>query len=84
MTFQELQIGDYFRIPGMSATYVYRKANSSQCSAECIYIQARGSDYRLMSFLQPIRLQTMVIKLDIAEVASDLATKRSQLAQFFN
>ena len=49
MTFQELQIGDYFRIPGITAEYVYRKASSSHCS--------------LNALLQPIRPATTVIPL---------------------
>jgi hypothetical protein len=48
-TFQELQMDDYFRIPGMSAERIYRKASDSHCS--------------LNAGLQPIQPETLVIPL---------------------
>lgn len=59
MIFEQLQIGDYFRIPGMSPRYVYRKASSSHCT--------------LGAALQPIRHVTEVIGLTPTEVADYLA-----------
>jgi hypothetical protein len=63
MTFQELQIGDYFRFPGMNA--VYRKSNESHCS--------------LNALLQPIRYKTTVIPLTQAEITNYFAQKREAL-----
>ncbi|MBW4566028.1 MAG: hypothetical protein KME32_34115 [Mojavia pulchra JT2-VF2] len=54
MTFQELQTGDYFRIPGISIGYVYRKTSDSHCS--------------LNATNQPIRSHTLVKKLTGAEL----------------
>ncbi len=54
MTFQELQTGDYFRIPGISPSYVYRKTSDGFCS--------------LNENLQPIRPHTSVRKLTGAEL----------------
>ncbi|GAA6619812.1 hypothetical protein NUACC26_056260 [Scytonema sp. NUACC26] len=65
MTFQELQIGDYFRIPGMNSALVYRKANSFQCSHSAL--------------LQPIRSETTVIPLSPAEVTNYFAKKREDI-----
>nr|WP_072032407.1 hypothetical protein [Fischerella sp. PCC 9605] len=65
MTFQELQIGDYFRIPGVSSECVYRKASSSQCS--------------LNALLHPIRPETTVILLTPAEVTNYFAAKQYYL-----
>ncbi len=65
MTFQELQIGDYFRIPGLSAGYVYRKASHSHCSVNTL--------------LQPIRPQTTVIPLTSIEIKNYFATKQEYL-----
>lgn len=65
MIFQELQIGNYFRIPGMSARYVYRKASSSHCS--------------LNALLQPIRPETTVIPLTCAEITNYFEQKQENL-----
>ncbi len=65
MTFQQLQIGDYFRIPGISSGFVYRKASSSHCS--------------LNALLQPIRPGTTVIPLTLAEMTHYFATKQEYL-----
>ncbi len=65
MTFQELQTGDYFRIPGISAEYVYRKASSSQCSTNTL--------------LQPIRPETTVIQLTPTEIKNYFAAKQEDL-----
>ncbi|WP_242063085.1 hypothetical protein [Nostoc sp. FACHB-145] len=54
MTFSELQTGDYFRIPGMSIGYVYRKTSDNSCS--------------LNDTLQPIRSHTRVKKLTGVEL----------------
>ncbi|MBD0265648.1 MAG: hypothetical protein ICV85_14210 [Tolypothrix sp. T3-bin4] len=59
MNFEQLQIGDYFRIPGMNPRYVYRKASSSHCT--------------LGAALQPIRHVTEVIRLTPTEVADYFA-----------
>lgn len=59
MNFQQLQIGDYFRIPEMNPRYVYRKASSSHCT--------------LGAALQPIRHGTKVIRLTSTEVADYFA-----------
>ncbi|BAY45087.1 hypothetical protein SAMD00079811_26890 [Scytonema sp. HK-05] len=65
MTFQQLQIGDYFRIPGITAECVYRKASSSHCS--------------LNALLQPIRPATTVIPLSSAEITHYFVTKQQLL-----
>jgi hypothetical protein len=70
MTFQELQIGDYFRIPGLSTAYVYRKASSSHCS--------------LQACLQPIRSKTTVIPLTHAEITNYFSQKFAQKQEFLN
>lgn len=64
MTFQELQIGDYFQIPGISAG-VYRKASSYHCS-----------QYTL---LQPIRPTTPVIALTPTEITNYFASQQKYL-----
>jgi hypothetical protein len=61
MTFEELQIGDYFRLPSISPECVYRKASSSHCSQNTL--------------LQPIRPGTKVIRLTEAEVTKYFAAK---------
>ncbi|MBD2359328.1 hypothetical protein H6G41_32900 [Tolypothrix sp. FACHB-123] len=63
MTFQELSTGDYFRIPGMSTGYVYRKASDSHCS--------------LHGMLQPIRAYTRVKRLTSAEVHEFFAIQQA-------
>ena len=68
MNFQELQIGDYFRIPGMNRELVYRKATSSNCSRD--------------GALQPIRPQTTVIKLNAIQVKEYFFTKFTRKQQF--
>ncbi|MCG8365172.1 MAG: hypothetical protein MJA27_17815 [Pseudanabaenales cyanobacterium] len=64
-TFQELQIGDYFRIEDIYAESVYRKASDSQCS--------------LNAGLQPIRPETRVIPLSAREIAEHFAKKQEFL-----
>jgi hypothetical protein len=61
MTFQQLKIGDYFRIPGITFGCVYRKASNSRCS--------------LNAMLQPIRPRATVIPLSRAEIAKYFATQ---------
>ncbi|NMG09566.1 hypothetical protein [Brasilonema sp. UFV-L1] len=68
MTFEQLQIGDYFRIPGMSSGFVYRKASSSNCS--------------LNAALQPIRPGTTVLPLTPAEITHHFATKFATKLEF--
>lgn len=63
MTFQQLRIGDYFRIPGMSTDYVYRKASDSHCSWN--------------GMLQPIRPHTPVKRLMNAEVHQYFALQQA-------
>lgn len=65
MTFQELQIGDYFRISGISAECVYRKASNFHCSQNTL--------------LQPIRPSTKVIVLTPVEVINYFATKQEYI-----
>jgi hypothetical protein len=65
MNFQELQTGNYFRITGMSADYVYRKASSSHCS--------------LSTFLQPIRPEITVVPLTPAEITKYFSKKQEEL-----
>lgn len=65
MTFQQLAIGSYFRLPGVSYGCIYRKASYSCCS--------------LNALLQPIRPTTKVIPLNAAEKAQYLATKKEFL-----
>jgi hypothetical protein len=60
-TFEELQIGKCFRIPGTNARYVYRKASNSHCT--------------LGAALQPIRNATQVIPLTSRETADYFADK---------
>lgn len=63
--FQELQVSDYFRIPGISAETVYRKASNSHCS--------------LNIGLQPIQPETLVIPLSATEIADYFAAKQALL-----
>lgn len=65
MTFQQLAIGSYFRIPGVSYGYVYRKASYSCCSHNAL--------------LQPIRPTTKVIPLNAQEIAKYFADKKEFL-----
>ncbi|RCJ32451.1 hypothetical protein A6770_18730 [Nostoc minutum NIES-26] len=65
MTYQQLQTGDYFRIPSMSTGYVYRKASDTHCS--------------LNGMSQPIRPHTPVRKLTAAEVCEYFAVQQSEL-----
>ncbi|BAT56948.1 unknown protein (plasmid) [Nostoc sp. NIES-3756] len=65
MTFQKLSIGDYFRIPGISPGYVYRKSSDSHCS--------------LNGMLQPIRAYTPVKRLTTAEVQEYFAVQQLEL-----
>lgn len=64
MIFESLQIGDYFRIPGISSGF-YRKASSSHCS--------------INTLLQPIRLNTAVIPLSDAEITEHIAFQKQYL-----
>nr|WP_238553684.1 hypothetical protein [Fortiea contorta] len=70
MTFEKLQIGDYFRIPGISFSGVYRKASVSQCS--------------LNALLQPIRRGTPVMLLSRKEVKDYFAAKYDDLNMLMN
>ncbi|MBD2536390.1 hypothetical protein H6G97_46755 [Nostoc flagelliforme FACHB-838] len=70
MTFSQLRTGDYFRIPGMISGYVYRKANDSQCSINCV--------------LQPIRSETEVRRLTPTEVINHFAQEHQEFRQFKN
>ncbi|BAY41942.1 hypothetical protein NIES2111_63380 (plasmid) [Nostoc sp. NIES-2111] len=65
MTFQKLSIGDYFRIPGISFSYVYRKSSDSHCS--------------LNGMLQPIRAYTPVKRLTAAEIREYFAVQQLEL-----
>jgi hypothetical protein len=65
MTFEQIQIGDYFRIPGVSVGCVYRKASASHCS--------------LNALLQPIRGETQVSLLTYTEVNDYFAAKHDYL-----
>ncbi len=65
MTFQELQIGDYFRIPGINPNFVYRKASDSHCS--------------LNTLLQPIRTTTKVTLLNPTEITNYFVKKQEYL-----
>ncbi|MBD2492168.1 hypothetical protein [Aulosira sp. FACHB-615] len=62
MTFQELQTGDYFRIPGITTPYVYRKTSDDSCT--------------LNDTLQPIRPYTSVKKLTGTELIEYLAQQQ--------
>ncbi|MUH00411.1 hypothetical protein F7734_52335 [Scytonema sp. UIC 10036] len=70
MTFEELQVGDYFRIPGISADCAYRKASDFYCSQN--------------SLLQPIRHETTVVLLTPAEVRSYFAARQAFLLSLKN
>ncbi|BAY76630.1 hypothetical protein NIES25_30870 [Nostoc linckia NIES-25] len=65
ITFEQLQIGDYFRIPGISVACVYRKASDSYSSMNAL--------------LQPIRLGTRVIVLTSREVSDYFVAKYDYL-----
>ncbi|ALF55065.1 hypothetical protein ACX27_23135 [Nostoc piscinale CENA21] len=67
MTFQQLAIGSYFRLPGVSYGCVYRKASYSYCS--------------LNKLLQPIRPTTKVIPLNAKEIAKYIAEQKEFLNQ---
>lgn len=83
MTFQELEIGNYFRISGMSPELVYKKASDSHCSTNTL-LQPIQSKTKVMPLLQPIRSQTKVIPLTQAEVANYFAAKQENLNIFWN
>ncbi|EKE97398.1 MULTISPECIES: hypothetical protein [unclassified Tolypothrix] len=55
MIFQQLRIGDYFRIPGISFACVYRKASSSSCTLDML--------------LRPIRRSAIVVPLNRVELS---------------
>jgi hypothetical protein len=75
MTFQELQIGDYFRIPGISSGFVYRKASDSHCGTQTL-VHPNSS---ILSLLQPIRPEITVIPLTSAETKRYFAAKQADL-----
>ncbi|BAZ00034.1 hypothetical protein NIES37_40170 [Tolypothrix tenuis PCC 7101] len=62
MIFQQLRIGDYFRIPGISFSCVYRKASSSSCTLDMI--------------LRPIRRSAIVVPLNRVELSRYIAQKK--------
>ncbi|MBU7587450.1 MAG: hypothetical protein KAF91_32250 [Nostoc sp. TH1S01] len=68
MNFQQLRTGEYFRIPGMTSAYVYRKVNNSCC--------------RLNGFLQPIQAQSLVKRLNAAEIKEFIAQQQAELISF--
>lgn len=63
MIFQQLRIGDYFRIPGISFSCVYRKTSSLSCSLNYV--------------LKPIRPKAIVIPLNSAEISKYVAKKQN-------
>lgn len=65
MIFQQLRIGDYFRIPGISFFCVYRKASRSSCT--------------LNTMLQPIRPSAIVVPLNRIEINKYIAQKQEFL-----
>ena len=67
MTFQQLRTGNYFRIPGMSNGYVYRKASDSHCSWN--------------GMLQPIREYTLVKRLTKFHIHEYFATQQAYREQ---
>ncbi len=67
-TFQQLQIGNYFRIEGISTGCVYRKAGSVECS--------------LGVLLQPIRPETKVELLNDKETAEYFKEKFTAKQEF--
>lgn len=79
MTFQELQTGDYFRIPGISTEYVYRKASNSQCSTNTLLQPIRPGTTVILPLLQPIRPETTVIQLTPTEIKNYFAAKQEDL-----
>lgn len=68
MTFHQLRTGEYFQIPGMTSGYVYRKVSNSSC--------------RLNGFLQPIHAQSLVKRLNAAEIQEYIAQQQSELESF--
>ena len=82
MIFQELQTGDYFRIPGMSAERVYRKVSNSQCSINTL-LQANSTKITVLPLLQTIRSSTTVILLTSTEIANYFATKQKDLSSLW-
>ncbi|MBD2441348.1 hypothetical protein [Nostoc sp. FACHB-110] len=68
MNFYQLRTGEYFRIPGMSCGYVYKKVSNSCC--------------RLNGFLQPIHSQSLVKRLNVAEIKQYLAQQQAELVSF--
>lgn len=67
MTFQELETGDYFRISGISPSYVYRKTSDDSCT--------------LNNTLQPIRRYTPVKKLTGTELIEYFAQQTTAAEQ---
>jgi len=62
MTFSELQTGDYFRIPGITTPYIYKKTSDGYCT--------------LNDTLQPIRPYTSVRKLSGTELVEHLGQQQ--------
>ncbi|GEM_PF-1722843 len=75
MTFQDLQIGDYFKIPSLSVELVYRKSNNSQCSA----LMLLQPSCNFLNLLQPIRPGLTIIPLTHAEIKHHFAAKQADL-----
>ncbi|MDF5722094.1 MAG: hypothetical protein PUP91_16725 [Rhizonema sp. PD37] len=82
MIFQELQTGDYFRIPGKSAELMYRKASKSQCSIDAP-LQPNSNEITVLPLLQPIRSSTTVILVTPTEIANYFATKQEYLSSLW-
>jgi len=80
MIFQELQVGDYFYIPGMSDRFVYKKASNSHCSVNALLLP----NYNEMALLQPIRLETEVMPLTAAEITDYFNRRQESLESFTN
>ncbi|MBW4566027.1 MAG: hypothetical protein KME32_34110 [Mojavia pulchra JT2-VF2] len=68
MNFHRLRTGEYFRIPGMTTSYVYKKVSNSCC--------------RLNGFLQPIQSQSLVKRLNADEIRDYIAQQQSELESF--
>lgn len=78
MTFQELQVDDYFRISGMISRYTFKKASDSHCSVNILLLP----NYNEMALLQPIRAETEVIPLTKAEITEYFNRRQESLENF--
>jgi hypothetical protein len=68
MIFQQLRIGDYFRVPGINFGCVYRKNSSSSCTWNFI--------------LKPMRPKAIVVPLNSAQISKYMEKQEKSWQSF--